>query len=78
MNPQDGNPEGLPIQELRDQELETSDAFTGRVRRSIHRRTAAGQVASYSWHLPRTALLEMTRLVTHVLGSFGAGKERNP
>lgn len=76
MNREDGIDNGVPIDELREQEMETSPAFTAKVRRRIHRRAAAGQVAAYSWNLPKVALLEMARLLSHVVGTFGAGKDR--
>ncbi len=79
MNPEDGKPTGQdtgqPILELREQEMETSPAFTAKVRRSIHRRTTAAQVAGYSWHLPKVTLLEMARLLGHVVKTAGKDKE---
>ncbi|QOY90753.1 hypothetical protein [Paludibaculum fermentans] len=84
MNPEDGNQAGgtpidqetgEPIQALRDQEMETSPAFTAKVRRSIHRRTTAAQVAGYSWHLPKVTLLEMARLLGYVVKTAGKDKE---
>ncbi len=66
---------GRPIDSLKEQELEPSSDFVGQVRRSIHRRTAASQLASYSWNLPKIALLEMARLLSHLLESFGTNKE---
>lgn len=75
MNPEDGKPTdqetGPPILALREQELETSPAFTAKVRRRIHRRTTAAQMAGYSWHLPKVALIEMARLLGHVVKTVG-------
>ncbi len=76
-NSDDSDP-GQPILILRDQEEETSSRFVAKVRGRIHRRTTASQVASYSWFLPGTALLEMARLLTHFLQSFGTNKDPQP
>ena len=79
MSPNSDEPDpGQPILMLRDQEEETSSRFVAKVRRRIHRRTTASQVASYSWFLPGTALLEMARLLTHFLQSFGTNKDPQP
>ncbi len=67
---------GPPLLLLREQERETSARFVGLVRRRIHRRTAATQVATFSWHLPKTALAEMARLLSHFVQTFGSNKER--
>ncbi|MGJ5816114.1 hypothetical protein [Paludibaculum fermentans] len=79
MNPENGKPvdqeTGQAILALRDQELETSPAFVAKVRRSIHRRTTAAQVAGYSWHLPKVTLLEMARLLGHVVKTVSKDKE---
>ena len=79
MSPNSGEPDpGQPILMLRDQEEETSSRFVAKVRGRIHRRTTASQVASYSWFLPGTALLEMARVLTHFLQSFGTNKDPQP
>ena len=79
MSPNSDEPDpGQPILMLRDQEEETSSRFVAKVRGRIHRRTTASQVANYSWFLPGTALLEMARLLTHFLQSFGTNKDPQP
>jgi len=50
-----------PIEFLSDQEVEPSTDLIGRVRRSIQRRSAASQVATFTWQLPRLVLLEMVK-----------------
>jgi hypothetical protein len=64
-----------PIRVLREQERETSPDFMNRIRGRIYRRTAASQVASYSWHLPKTILLELARLLSHIFRAFGTPKD---
>jgi hypothetical protein len=66
---------GPPISILRDQEHESSSDFMQRIRRRIYRRTAASQIASYSWHLPKIVLFEMTEVLAHLLKAFGSKKE---
>ena len=79
MSPNLNDPDaGQPILILRDQERETSSRFVAKVRGRILRRIAASQVANYSWFLPGTALLEMARLLTHFLQSFGTNKDPQP
>ena len=82
MNPNPGQPHaaepdpGTPIAILKELDHETSARFVARVRGRIHRRAATTQFAAFSWHLPKSTLLEMARLLTHILQSFGAPKER--
>lgn len=66
---------GQPVVILKEQELETSLDFAGKVRRSIHRRSTASQLATYSWNLPILALVELGRLVSHFIEAFGTKKE---
>ncbi len=66
---------GEPIRLLLDQQLEPSAHFVEKIRRRIYRRTAASQLASYSWHLPKVMLVEMFSVVTHFLRAFGTKKE---
>jgi hypothetical protein len=83
MNPEDRAPKnpaqdtdaGEPIEILKELELDTSAQFVGRVRGKIHRRTATSQVVTYSWSLPKLSLIELARLLTHLLQTFGANKE---
>lgn len=79
MSPNTNDPDpGQPILILRDQEQQTSSRFVAKVRGRIHRRTVASQVVNYSWFLPGAALLEMARLLTHFLQSFGTNKDPQP
>ena len=79
MSPNSNDPDpGQPLLMLKEQEQETSSRFVDKVRGRILRRTAASQVANYSWFLPGTALLEMARVLTHFLQSFGTNKDPQP
>ena len=64
-----------PIQELRDQELETLPDFMAKVRGKIYRRTAASQLATFSWHLPKVILMELATLLSHLFRAFGTKKD---
>jgi hypothetical protein len=76
MNPEpEAGDAGRPIRILREQEHDTSSDFVNRVRNRIHRRAATTQAAAFSWHLPKVALLEMARLLTHLVASVGARKD---
>ncbi len=66
---------GPPIAELKELQRETSERFAAKVRGRIHRRTTTTQLTAYSWHMPKSTLLEMIRLFTHLLQSFGTQKE---
>lgn len=70
-NPNDDLDLGPPLLLLRDLEEEPPARFVGFVRRRIHRRTAATQVANFSWHLPSSALLELARLLSHFAKTLG-------
>jgi hypothetical protein len=72
MTPENGD---RPIRVLADQEYEPSADFVAKVRRKIYRRTAASQLASYSWHLPKVILVELARLIGHFVNAFGTNKE---
>ena len=50
-------------------------AFVGRVRRKIHRRTAATQAVTFSWTAPALVLLGMIGVATAFLASFGQGRK---
>ena len=65
MNPNDTEQEA-PIRELRDQERATKPDFLARVRNRIQRRTAAAQIASYSWNAPRLVLIEMASMLGYI------------
>ncbi|MBL8176221.1 MAG: hypothetical protein JNK48_16200 [Bryobacterales bacterium] len=66
---------GEPIELLQGQQHEASAEFLARVRKKIHRRAAASQVATFSWHMPRAALLGMAELLGHVAQSLTGRKE---
>ena len=75
VTPRVQNETGRPIRILLDQERETSPNFIAKVRNRIHRRTATSQAASLSWHLPKTILIEMARVLMHLLRAFGTKKD---
>lgn len=66
---------GEPLEILAAQEIEATAHFLPRLRRKIHRRVAVSQVASFSWHLPCTVLLEMARMLGHVAHSIEGKKD---
>lgn len=70
--------ESLPIHILREQERTPSPDFLVKVRRKIHRRTAASQVASFSWHMPRLVLLEMADVLRELFTAIGGRKGSQP
>lgn len=76
-NPTDSGPidPGTPIEILKDLQSDTSARFVEKVRGRIYRRTTASQLTTYSWHMPKSTLLEMIRLFAHLLQSFGTKKE---
>jgi len=78
MNPEgnSGDPDaGEPIEILKELEWETSERFQAQVRGKIYRRAATSQVVTYSWNLPKVALLEFARLLSHLFQSLGTNKE---
>jgi hypothetical protein len=78
MNPDTAGSEDERAQRLlllMEQERETSPDFLNRVRGRIQRRTVVSQVASYSWHLPKTILLELVSLLGYVFKAFGTKKD---
>ena len=78
MNPDAAGAEEQSAQRLlllMEHEQETSPDFLNRVRGRIQRRTAVSHVASYSWHMPKTILLELAGLLGHLFKALGAKKE---
>jgi hypothetical protein len=75
MNPNAGEDPDLPIDSLREQERETAPDFLSKVRNKIHRRTAASQVASYSWHLPKVVLIEMASVLGYIFTAISGNKD---
>ncbi len=70
--PAGGEPEtSEPIRLLLEQEREPAPGFAARVRRRIHRRTAAGQLASFSWHIPKLVLREMGEILRDLFTALG-------
>jgi hypothetical protein len=65
----------IPVSELQEEELEPTGDFAGRVRRSIERRVAGGQVATFSWQLPKVVLRELTELFVDRVPAALNGKE---
>jgi hypothetical protein len=84
MNPNGGDPNGTSgaeeefeqsIAELMEQESDTHADFLAKVRNKIHRRTAASQLASYTWHMPKVVLIEMVSVLSYVFTAI-SGKKR--
>ena len=73
MNANDREPEE-PLRELRDQERETKPEFLARVRNRIQRRSAAAQLANYSWHAPRVVLIEMASMLDYIVRIIGGNR----
>jgi hypothetical protein len=69
---------GEPILVLLQQEQSTSFDFVVKVRNRIGRRTTAAQIVSFSWHLPKTVLLEMLGLCKYLLTSVDGKKDSQP
>ena len=69
---------GEPIELLTRQEHETGADFLDLVRKKIRRRTVTSQVASFSWYLPRSVLLEMAGLLSHVGRRIRSRRTRHP
>ncbi len=72
---QDVDP-GEPVRVLTDFEHKTSPTFLTRIRRTIHRRTAASHVASFSWNVPSVVLLELWTSLMELLHLRGVQKGR--
>jgi hypothetical protein len=74
--PQENEPieTGEPIAPLAELGQEVSPQFLQSVRKIIYRRTAANQMISFSWNLPRVILLEMMSLIAHFIS--GTNKEK--
>ncbi len=66
---------GQPIAILKEAAIAPSTDFIGRVRRKIHRRTTASQLATYSWHMPKVVLLEMVGVFGHIVKMSATKKE---
>lgn len=66
---------GEPIAALSLLEQDTSPGFFGSVRKKILGRTAASQVVSFSWQLPRIIAIELITMLVHILGGFGGPKK---
>ena len=67
---------GRLVELLRDQEVEPAADFAGKVKRSIHRKAAAGQYASFAWQMPKVVLLEMLSLCAHWADVAGGSKDK--
>lgn len=65
---------GQPARELLEQERETSPDFVAKVRRRIHRRLTAAELAAFSWQLPKAVFLEMADMLRHLFVSAGGDK----
>lgn len=49
---------GAPVEMLAGYEYTPSSGFIGRIRRSLHRRSAVSQLASFSWNAPTLVFRE--------------------
>jgi hypothetical protein len=63
-----------PIAALSNLEQEVSPSFLASIRKKIYRRTAANQLAAFSWNLPKVILMEMIMLVAHFFTDRKQGK----
>ncbi len=68
-------PEKLTALLTRQEEPGTDD-FLLRFRRRIHRRSAGAQLATFSWELPKTVLLQLAHIFKELFFLFGSGKEK--
>ena len=66
---------GTPVEMLADFEHVPSSSFLGRVRRSIHRRSAVSQLASFSWNAPLLVSREFWSFVAEHFFPKGTGKD---
>ena len=58
-----------PIVELRDLRADTSEDFTGRLRRRIERKEVTNHFLWVMWHLPVTVLLEFMGIAFGLVNS---------
>jgi hypothetical protein len=74
--------EGLEPEDIRDlltrQEETGPDDFIRNLRRRIHRRSIAAQVATFTWELPQAVLVELLHLSKEVFAAVGSRKENEP
>lgn len=66
---------GTPVEMLAEFEHAPSTRFLGRIRRSIHRRSAISQVASFSWNAPRLVVGEFWNFVAEHFFPKSTGKD---
>jgi hypothetical protein len=66
---------GEPIAALAKFEHDTSSRLVGRVRRTIQRRTAVGQLTSFSAEVPVVVLREFWLILINQLNPIGMGKD---
>jgi len=69
--PSDDEESIAPLAELGQ---DVSPQFLQSLRQKIYRRTAANQMVSFSWNLPRVILTEMLMLIAH----FFTGSKEKP
>jgi hypothetical protein len=70
----DNSAGGEPIASLSNLEQEVSPQFMASIRKKIYRRTAANQMAAFSWNLPKVILMEMIRLAAYFFSGRKDGK----
>jgi hypothetical protein len=63
---QENQAAGEPIASLSELEQEVSPRFMAGIRNKIYRRTAANQMISFSWNLPKVILMELIMLIGHL------------
>lgn len=66
---------GAPVDILAGFEYAPSPTFLGRVRRSIYRRSAVSQVASFSWNAPLLIFREFWIVLAELFFPKSAGKD---
>jgi hypothetical protein len=66
---------GEPIAELAAFEHDVSSAFLDRIRRAIHRRTAASQLTSFAYYLPLVLFKELWLMIIGQFETKRVGKD---
>jgi hypothetical protein len=73
--PRDEVDPGTPVDVLAGFEYAPSPTFLGRIRRSIYRRTAVSQVASFSWNAPMLIFREFWLFLAEHFFPKSTGKD---
>ena len=72
-----GHEPDQPIAALAELEQDISPTFFNVVRNKIYRRTAAAQVVSFSWSVPKMIFFELADIFTRLLMLAGKRKGRS-